>query len=206
MIQEWVQLALEYGRVRRLYIAAVTVAALLIAAPLWADGRLPVFASTGGATIRGAILAVLVVSLVLGRSLEWSLGDVERVRPARLRSLRIAHATVAAIAVMAFQPVLANYMGRQWGTLAAANGLGLLGLYALAVALRWPLMPWLIPTTLVLVMWMFGTDEPANVARWWAWMLQGEDARVGSIIGVALASAGLVLWVQRGPDPDGDGQ
>jgi len=206
LISSWLSLLLAYAKVRGLGIPVAIAAVLCLATPFWADGRLPVIGSSSGDSIRAAVFMSLILSVSLGRTLERSLGVMEEMRSRRLVLLRGTHLALSALLLVAVAPLLSETLGPSGAILVSANGMGLLGFYALAVGIRWSVMPWLLPTVLVLVMWMFGTDGPANTPRWWAWMLLSENNTPGIAIGVLVGVVGTGIWLTVGPNPQGEGR
>ncbi|MEN9710704.1 MAG: hypothetical protein RL441_696 [Actinomycetota bacterium] len=186
---------------RRFHYAAAATIALFALRGKWVLTSVPLIGSSNHAQIRVFVFCALAISLILGATLSVNLGEVERLRHRRLSSLVNIHLMAIVATLLLFAYLASGVLGVDAAQLFLSDSIFFLGSFAAAQVLLPKDMGWLVPVTVMLIMWMFGTEEPVNIPRDWAWLLPGAVAPYGLSLSWSLGVTGLLIWRYRTLSP-----
>ena len=159
----------------------------------------------GGAAARLPVTAVapLVVTVLLSLTLAGADVELDRSQPRLTWRLRAGH-TLAALAVAGSALAVTTLEEPQvYGAGAMVrNAVGLFGLILLSTGLWSPRANW-VPAFAYTVAVSAVAPDPSSGAAWWAWLIQPGRLDPSWIAAVALLTAGLIVYVRRGPSRNG---
>lgn len=185
-----------YAKSRGFAGVSASILLILVMSFWWSNSDVALVGSSTGGTIRLQIFISLVVGLILSASHLVSLGQVERIGTRTIFKYKLGHVVWSLVWMVVSGLFVANFVDSYHAQVFVLNTLAVTGLTLAVAQLERVEWKWLPALVLVLVMWMFGTEEPVNTPREWAWLLPRPNQELIVWPSLVLALIGFTAWIR----------